>query len=115
VSSSAFAAAAARITIYDLPKGELGQRTATSIYFRATVGRLGGDLVKVSDVTLSPVRVLELESPAATHRVFVQPSEARWTYAFVTGERRTITAAALEAQIDKAEYSQPNAAQRNPR
>jgi hypothetical protein len=101
--------------IYELPKGELGQRTATSIYFRARAGRLGGGLVKVSDITLDPVKIHALESAAATHRVFVQPSEARWTYAFGAGEQREVTAAALERQIGLAEYSQPDAARRSAR
>ncbi|CAN5922585.1 hypothetical protein BH11GEM2_BH11GEM2_37650 [soil metagenome] len=114
-TSEPFADASARSTIYELANGELGCRTATSTFYRPKAGRLGGQLVKASDITLSPVRVLELQAPAATHRVFVQPSEARWTYAFTLGELRDITPTALEWQIGLAEYSQPNAAQRNPR
>jgi hypothetical protein len=101
--------------IYDLRNGDLGHRTAKAIYYRARAGRLGGDLVRVSDVTIDPVRVHSLGSPAATHRVFIQPSEARWTYAFAAKEGREITPAALERQIGEAAYSQPDAARRNPR
>jgi hypothetical protein len=115
VTSEPFADASARSTIYELPNGQLGARSASSVYYRPKAGRLGGHLVKAVDVTLNPLRILELESPSATHRMFVQPSEARWTYTFTPGERRTITPPTLELQIDSAEYSQPNAAQRNPR
>jgi hypothetical protein len=115
LTAEPFADASARSTIYELPNGELGARSAISVYYRPKAGRLGGHLVKAVDVTLNPLRILELEAPEATHRMFVQPSEARWTYAFGAGERRAITAALLEAQIGKAEYSQPDAARRNPR
>ncbi|CAN5821112.1 hypothetical protein BH11GEM2_BH11GEM2_05670 [soil metagenome] len=57
---------------------------------------------------------MAVESAAATHRAFVQLSEARCTYAFEAGKRREITAAALEPQIELARYSQPIERLRDP-
>ena len=87
--------------------GQIDRREGGVVYFRARDGMMGGRRYRLYDVDRSAVtlRRVEVESPRATHRIFVQADQARWTYTFSKGERRELIASALERQLQQATYS----------
>ena len=79
--------------------------------FRAELGMMGGRWYSVYDDAIldGQSRKLEHTSPAATHRVFVQPDTGRWTYAFtpVEAEDAGTRGARAAASVSHLPHAQP--------
>ena len=60
-------------------------------------------------------RRIRAESPGWTHRLFIQADEARWTYAFASGEDRRLEEAALDRQFAASTYAQLDRSRADPR
>lgn len=101
------------------PAGEaqISRLTDGSFRFRSTSSKMGGFGFHCYDVAIinGRIRRRHYEDKSATHRSFIQADGARWTYAFTPGERHTLSAPALERQIDHAKYSSPDKSRTDPR
>jgi hypothetical protein len=96
---------------------ELERRATGAAYYRDVRGKMPGMRFRVHDLDLSgtKVRAVALESPEATHRIFLQADSARWSYAFRPDEDRTLDPFALERQLLNARYRMPDVRRGSPR
>ena len=96
--------------------GQIDRREG-AVYFKSRTSKMAPFRFRVYDVALvgKALKRVAIESPAAVHRYFVQANGGRWRYSFVKGERRELSAPALERQLSAATYSNPDRTRGDPR
>lgn len=88
---------------------QLDSQPDGSTRFLALTGLMGGRWFRLHDIDRRSGRTrrVSLESPDATHRIFVQTDGGRWIYSFAKGELRALDVALLERQLIGARFRAP--------